>query len=439
MSTLQKRNFHYGSQITGREDGIVEAWIMDISGQSVDGTVNGLNGSVINIATNSEGFLGVPAIEFDPTYNNSRLDVADNDLLDQEGEQTWIFWFKTDTDNKGIMEKNTAQLISIAAGRLNWGTSAGFKYSPGDYDDDKWYFVALTFDGTVGGASGADGLAIHIDGVPAPDEEVVGTFTGFTSNGTTMRIGNRRTINIAFGGKLAEFALFDKVLSKLEIQNLYKRYAKLPVLLDDFSDYIVSLTDESAILLSDSIWRFADNEATRISVSSSYPYKSTQKVINCVGNSSVYTESNTAYGTWEWEWLKGADATAPNVIFIADVPGRVNDSGMNGYSITLGSDESISFDEITNGSTTTLWQSSGSVIDYDEWYTYRVVRRFDDLFTIFIKGGAYTQWTRLGSLSGSNPVEDGTHTTSKYINLDLTAGSEFTNLKVFWGALDPTG
>ena len=63
------------------------------------------------------------------------------------------------------------------------------------------------------------------------------------------------------------------------------------------------------------------------------------------------------------------------------------------------------------------------------------------VFTVFVKGGLFTQtegyngWTLVTPVVGTNPITDTTYTSSNYLVLDLDARDRITDIKIYDGII----
>lgn len=153
-------------------------------------------------------------------------------------------------------------------------------------------------------------------------------------------------------------------------------------------------------------------------------YISQYKYIQCLTAGTISTQSEEAYGTWEFDVYKTETSTA---LFHFISSGK-DYSGSTRYNIVLYNDESIGLMR----DITVLFRTDVTYIDSEVWYRIKITRDIVGKFYVYIKGGdlgsMYTIVDVTGG-SGTNPVVDNTYTTSKYIFLDIEAGDRFRALK----------
>jgi len=105
-----------------------------------------------------------------------------------------------------------------------WSSSYGDWRTPAAVAnlDNNWHHVVVTYDAN----NIANNPRMYINGVlitDNPDEidEPLGTYVGFSSNTEAACIGNRHNGTRAFQGKIAEFAIWNSILTDSEIFTIY--------------------------------------------------------------------------------------------------------------------------------------------------------------------------------------------------------------------------
>lgn len=150
---------------------------------------------------------------------------------------------------------------------------------------------------------------------------------------------------------------------------------------------------------------------------------------------TIAIPSNTAYGTWEWDWYKGGES---NMFMVNPLS-----SGLTAflYQLYVYSTEQIYFERIGGGN---RFNTNSAYVQNYTWYRIKLTRTTAGVFTLFIKGGSFTPtagydgWTLVSTTggTGTNPTAaDNTYTTSNYFVLDLDAGDRFTNLVIKKGII----
>ncbi len=295
----------------------------------------------------------------------------------------------------------------------------------------------IDFDGgtntleTSGGnvlATGWDSPTYYVDSTPTDAitngwrHIVVTTETGISVSDLDIgRVGStygESTINY--------LRMYEDTKTQNEVNSLYKQYATLPYFVDDFADSNESVAAETEFL-SNTNWVVNSGS---FSIARDETNKPREKVIECVTDGILYQEPSQAFGTWEFSFNK----TAGGVIQVYFMQSEVSLSSGTGYSIYLGGTETIALTE--RGVGTKCATTAGYYSD-STWYSLRITRRHDGEFTLYIKGGSFTDWTLVDTTggSGTNPVTDNTTTSSKYLVIDLDSGDMVSNFKFYQGVI----
>ncbi len=136
-----------------------------------------------------------------------------------------------------------------------------------------------------------------------------------------------------------------------------------------------------------------------------------------------------AYGTWQFDFYKGADENNLEVDFIAD---RINNAmHQNGYYFKNNSTEAAGLARSSIGSSQEI-MSSGDNYTAKEgtWYRITITRNSNGEFYTYIEGGEFTSRTLVSVAGGygTNPAIDTSYKSSNYFVLDLDAGDRISNI-----------
>ena len=160
-----------------------------------------------------------------------------------------------------------------------------------------------------------------------------------------------------------------------------------------------------------------------------------EKVIECTTGGLLYTESQQSYGIWEFSLYKATTGTFPIISFITNQLSAFNAAGSNGYLFALNIAEQLECGKFTNGVYGAKAISAPSYITWATWYTIRITRSLANVFSMYIKGGVFKNWTL--AVAPSNPFTEPTHTSSKFFVVDIDAGDKFCGLTQLTGVVSP--
>lgn len=146
-----------------------------------------------------------------------------------------------------------------------------------------------------------------------------------------------------------------------------------------------------------------------------------------------------AFGTWQFDIHKTGATDQINLQFVASDTTVLGTSGQDGYFFQFDGNEAIRISRATGGAFANVMVSSLGFLVLATKYSIRITRDYTGEFTMYVRGGAFTDWTLAdSSQAGTNPGTDTTHTTSQFFNSGLVGGdSKITNFKFFEGVVDP--
>jgi len=158
------------------------------------------------------------------------------------------------------------------------------------------------------------------------------------------------------------------------------------------------------------------------------PLSTNQYSLKCGTAGVISVPCNQAYGQWEFDWYKGADANAMEIDFMSTVASVVG----TGYSYFPQADEALRLGRV---GVSVLARSATGYFANNTWYHAKVTRNTNGQFYFYITGGAFTTET-LVSISGgtgTNPVTDNNNIYSNYFALDLDANDRISNIVCQYG------
>lgn len=166
-----------------------------------------------------------------------------------------------------------------------------------------------------------------------------------------------------------------------------------------------------------------------ISASANGGYDGASKYLTNTGTSVISIPCTQAYGTWEFDFYK---INQIDIKFVGSNTAIYSGDTDNYMSQLTGSGRAALFKGVT---ATTLFYSAASYIANSVWYRVKITRSAANVFTYYIKGGAYgTDYVLVSATggAGTNPVTDATYTTSAYIVIKMfVSGESITNLKFY--------
>lgn len=335
------------------------------------------------------------------------------------GFSAWFSTTNTATDN--VLYANVDNAAGILGscgfdvGKLAYSkTNSTAKFETvASYNDGLWHWVY--FDGTND--------LIYVDGVPVATQ--AGTFYTATTYETIGARYSGGAWSSLFNGLIACARIHTAPLSAAQVWAQYESFGHKAVGMASGWGTSVSTASRGGITgsyLENTRWQFGST-TPRYTVAVSSIGGEPCKVIKCGTTGLLYkptdshfTPQQAAYGTWEWTCYKSSDVNVSVIPFIANIIGTYNTALFNGYSLGLISDESIGILKTTSGSPGYSIRTGPGYIANSTWYTIRITRSFAGVFTMWIKGGAYTNWTFVGSAT------DTAHTLSNYQVLSLGVG-----------------
>ena len=410
--------------------GLVAAYNMTLD---EDGTVSDLSGNG-NDGTNYGGIPDDKGIYFNGA---SYIDLGSAFQSTMRGDFSFVIRFKPDdgqpaTDNTliGCLNASTEDWFYIQS--KSTGALRNYYEANNDplsnYTDvfladgqEQWYTVVFSVQKNTSNGWNfyANGILVTTLNTTDVSDENWEAWTS-SDNMFLGALNNNGTAGTFFTGWISEVKIYNKALVLADAVDNHNQQIK-PTLVETFdegADGIAKLPREwiagtgtykiSQVNQSDTLPAFPDG------------IKLYDKYLECTVAGTIATLSGQAYGTWEWDMLKGADGNATAILFIKDDIG--NGGSGNGYDFLFDNTEAIRFREISSGTPTNLFTTSASYININQVYHCKVTRTKSGIFNIWLDGVLI-----VAGGSGSNPVTDTTHTTSVFTVLDNDAGDRVAN------------
>ncbi len=155
------------------------------------------------------------------------------------------------------------------------------------------------------------------------------------------------------------------------------------------------------------------------------------KYLECVTDGSITIPTTQAVGTWEFD-INMASVTLFSDLYILNNP--IIESAV-GYGFGAGYRNRIMR---CDGSATIpfLFRTASGVNLANTWYSIKLTRTTNGIFTMYIRGGAYGRnWVLVSETGdiGSNPVTDTNYFKASLVLLKLRAGDKIANIKIYDG------
>lgn len=268
---------------------------------------------------------------------------------------------------------------------------------------------------------------LFIDGL----QDTRGAFTGLgTSAGIVLYTGCFGGASNFFPGLIELPQIWNGALSPEQVYRNYLAAKDVPIYYDTFESYAVTpvakavgsmcgpfmVTVQSMLIVADAAGK---------------KWLSGGAAAFCYGTGD-WTE-DCAYGTWEFDFIKGADAQ-DTPYFGTTCNNRVGYTtvGLNGYMFGNSVDERLRLYRITNGAAAVAFINSvAGTVAVGTTYSCRIVRRVDGQFTMYLKGGAYPNWTLVNceGTGSTNPATDNTYTSGRFFNTVVRDVDRLSNLR----------
>lgn len=146
-----------------------------------------------------------------------------------------------------------------------------------------------------------------------------------------------------------------------------------------------------------------------------------QKYFECTSAWYYSLPSKQAYWTWEFNWYW---KWSPDIILMSDI---IWDRLVCSYVFRPINSVYIYLQR----KTVTRLNTAINYVALYNWYRWRVTRDKTWLFSLYIKGWVYTNWTLVSLVWGSwtNPIIDAAFTSSKFFTLDLDVWDKVSDIR----------
>jgi len=410
--------------------------VYDVSGNGNDGTVNG---DVRDV----QGLFG-RASDFDG--NSGSVQVTDDttiqDIFDGGGSiSAWIYP-RSDGEATGGRVFDKTDWLFFVGGESNGFVHITFLHTFSGDDGrwitttrelalNTWNHVILTYDADAVGNDPTlyvNGSSVTLTETTAP------TGTRDTDVGQDLYIGNNSGDSRTFDGTIDKIDMdATGEWTQAQVTELYEQgFGKLGIFKsgEDWEETVSNVTSgfisNTGFTAVAGAWAVEAKQAR------------TSKSLVCkAGGQQAYMPQPYAFGTWEFDLYK-PDSSIIRFFFATnglDVAGADD-----GWRLSISSTEQIVLTKYVSTVSTSILSTAASYIDHSTWYTFRITRNTDGEFSIYIKGGAFTEWTLVdvSGGSGTNPITDTDVVTSTHLVADLDTDDEIANIYYKPTIEDPT-
>jgi hypothetical protein len=228
------------------------------------------------------------------------------------------------------------------------------------------------------------------------------------------------------GGKLYRAEIYSYAMTQAQVQELYESSGLRDTTVQSGFGTPVSTAIRGGVAdseLESSGWKFGTT-TPRYTVATSTVRGKVIKTLACSTAGHLYrrvdsnvTPQQAAYGQWEWSFNLGASAY-PYLSLVCNQTTDVNATGFNGHTFVIDRvNRNLIAQTYTNGIVVSSPFNSTPVIYSSVWYTLKITRTFANIWSIWIRGGAFTGWTLVPAVAGANPFTAANYTASVCVSL----------------------
>lgn len=278
-----------------------------------------------------------------------------------------------------------------------------------------WHHLAIAWpmsDGSTPPTVYIDGVAVNVTTVQARS----GAQNSDAASALTL--GNQSTLGREWDGTIEDFRVYASLLDATAVREIYLEGARRLLLGEPRTAHPVSVAAVTAGEVGpwaaySGSWKWTDDGASR----------GLEAQAN--GSAAVMPQRH-AFGSWYFRATKAADGNVLDLDVILTERGSAYLPATNdGYVLRMHSDESVYLWKATNGAWAgTIFTSAASYIAIGVEYEFLLTRRRSDYtFALWIRGGAYTSWTQVGS------GIDSTYATSVWCAVDGDSGDQVRDFR----------
>lgn len=234
---------------------------------------------------------------------------------------------------------------------------------------------------------------------------------------------------VSFRGTVSFIRPYNQRITAAQARSLYVEASRAGMVQDERFGYPVSLANVTAGKVGP--W-------TRGSGTWQWQDDGTQRKLVTIGSGYAWRDGfgdGSAFGAWYWKSKKVGAGNSLQVGIISNTNGAIGSTAQSSYDVRIASDESIIVFRVSPGPIYSgVIATIAGYVAIDTEYEFFITRRYDGLFTLYIRGGAFATWTTVGSGT------DATHTTSNFVVADIDTGDTLSELMYIpmGGTLLPT-
>ena len=422
---FDRRYFDFGSTVpNGDEGGIVASYDLGVvsrrscADKSGNGNHGDLVGSVAPVFTEAGR-----ALSFDG--NEARVELASDVVKALPISFSAVVRPRSAGTTGRLLDNGKMLIYFRLANRITLSSDGGATKIDSLASSvlyGKWHHVVCTRD-----AAGAG--AIYIDGV----ESITGA-TGTPVAAAAVTFGNRAAGDRGWDGDIRDAVLYNRVLSLAEIKADYNKLARRVMWDSGLERVRPTLEPATSGELSNSGYEVltGSHEVNEDPLTGEH-------YIECVAAGVIWRPNSLAHGTIRLRLLKALGSSTTSCMIYASVIGSESAPGQNGYLYQFNSSERSALWKTTAGIPALLHTSAADYITINTVYDVVIPHDSQGAFTVYIKGGVFSDWTLVDMAggSGTNPITDNTHTTSKYLAFDLDTGDRVYLDRQYLGVYPP--
>jgi hypothetical protein len=403
---------------------------LDIA-HAADGAVpdlsgNGNQGLITHPVALSDGILGQAMETVGANSGAGRVTVAAAASINTLENITLSAWVRPDSSGGGtvgyVISKTQWTIYNYAG--LSWAMSTAYAGAGAGWTWPLNAAYGIPYHLCITHARAVVNTApkVYINGTEVTVTPIAtGSGALASDSAYNLIIGASATGTSGHDGTIEDVRIYNAILSAAEVRALYLEGARKSTILTPRFAYPVS---PAAVSAGGKVgpWEV-------ISGTHSWADDGTGRGVVCATAGTAAMQQPRAFGSWYLQAKKSADG---NVLDTHVIASAKSVSG-SGYVIRIAADESVALLRWTSGASgATVFTSSPSYVAVGTSYELLLRRSVAGVFTLWIKGGAYTTWTQVGTGT------DTTHTSSVWAVADPDASDELRDFRHFVGDMTPT-